>query len=175
MTTLIKLGGSLVTNKRKPKSFHAPAVREIARQLNAVRKSKPERRLIVGHGSGSFGHAEAAKHDTALGVRTREQWHGFAQVGAVAAELSLLILAEFLSLGIPTMRFQPSSMLRVCNRHILDMDVSLLLTALDRGLLPLVHGDVALDEANGGAIVSTESLFSVFRARNACRPNCPAR
>ncbi|MEA3340850.1 MAG: uridylate kinase, partial [Chloroflexota bacterium] len=31
--------------------------------------------------------------------------------------------------------------------------------ALSRGLVPLVYGDVALDDARGGAIISTEDIF----------------
>jgi isopentenyl phosphate kinase len=36
--------------------------------------------------------------------------------------------------------------------------------ALEEGLVPLVHGDVALDEVRGGTIVSTEELLA-FLAR----------
>ena len=35
---------------------------------------------------------------------------------------------------------------------------------LDHGLVPLVHGDVALDDVRGGTIVSTESIFRYLSA-----------
>jgi isopentenyl phosphate kinase len=39
--------------------------------------------------------------------------------------------------------------------------------ALHRGLVPLLYGDVALDEVLGGTIVSTEEIFA-FLARRLC-------
>ena len=97
MTTLIKLGGSLVTDKRRAKSFRGDIVRDIAGQLRQLRLWQPDMRLVIGHGSGSFGHHEAQKHHTIGGVRTDEERLGFARVGAVATELSQLILRELLS------------------------------------------------------------------------------
>jgi isopentenyl phosphate kinase len=37
--------------------------------------------------------------------------------------------------------------------------------ALHRGLVPLVHGDVALDELQGGTIISTEQIFAYLAQR----------
>lgn len=162
MTTLIKLGGSLITDKRKPKSFRRTVVQKLARQLNDIRRRQPELRLVVGHGSGAFGHAEAAKYNTVHGVRTAAERLGFARVGAAATELSQLVLEEFIAAGLPAMRFQPSSMLRARDRHITAFAADLLNMALGQGMLPLVHGDIALDEVIGGAIVSTESLFAAL-------------
>ena len=159
MTVLIKLGGSLVTDKARARSFRGDAVRNIARQLVELRAALPEARIVVGHGSGSFGHFEARVHDTAKGVYSADEWLGFAKVGAVATELSLLILGELLAAGLPVMRFQPSSMLSTSDRQARALSVDPLLLALERQLVPLVHGDVALDTRIGGTILSTEALF----------------
>ncbi len=159
MTTLIKLGGSLITQKDRPKHFRPAVVASIASQVRKIRQHQPELRLILGHGSGSFGHAEAAKHGTVHGVRADAERLGFAQVGAVATTLSQLVLAELIAAGLPAMRFQPSSFSRARNRKLEAIDASLLALALDQRLLPLVHGDIALDDAIGGTIISTEALF----------------
>ena len=160
MTVLIKLGGSLVTDKLRARSFRRAAVQNIARQLVELRAAQPERRIVVGHGSGSFGHFEAQQHDTASGVYSAEDRLGFAKVGAVATELSQLILGELLAAGLPAIRFQPSSMLSTSDRQIQKIAVTPLMLALEQQLLPLVHGDIALDARIGGTIVSTEALFA---------------
>lgn len=160
MTTLIKLGGSLITDKSQAKSFRSDIVRQVARQIARIRNSDAQRRIILGHGSGSFGHFEARKHGTADGVRTDQERLGFAQVGAVAAELSVLVLKELIAAGLPAMRFQPSSTMISRNRQIIAFDVRALALALDRRIVPLIHGDIALDETTNGTIVSTESIFS---------------
>ena len=160
MTTLIKLGGSLVTDKSRSKSFRQNVVARLAAQLRHFRSLDEERRIVIGHGSGSFGHHEAQKHNTVQGVYSDEDRLGFAQVGAVATELSLLLLNEFLTLGLPAMRFQPSTTLVANNQEIASFDSRALSMALEQGLLPLVHGDIALDHNIGGTIMSTESIFA---------------
>ena len=160
MTILIKLGGSLITDKTKAKSFRPESARRIARQLMRLRDHSQSYRIIIGHGSGSFGHFEARKYRTVDGVRNEREILGFAQVGAVAAELSLLVLSEFLAAGLPAMRFQPSSTLLASDKQIKSFDSRALATALDQKLIPLIHGDIALDERIGGTIISTEALFA---------------
>lgn len=160
MTILIKLGGSLITDKTRAKSFRPDCVRRIARQIVHLRDLSPSIRIIIGHGSGSFGHFEAQKYRTALGVKTERELQGFVQVGAVAAELSLLVQNEFHAARLPTMRFQPSTAIVASDRRIKSFDSRPLAMALDRQLVPLIHGDIALDEVIGGTIISTETLFA---------------
>ncbi len=160
MTILIKLGGSLITDKTRARSFRPERVRRIARQIVRLRDHSPGIRIIVGHGSGSFGHFEAQKYRTAEGVQTERELQGFVKVGAVAAELSLLVQNEFLAARLPTMRFQPSSTVVASKKRIKSFDSRALALALDQQLVPLIHGDIALDESIGGTIVSTETLFA---------------
>jgi isopentenyl phosphate kinase len=160
MTTLIKLGGSLITDKSKARSFRADVLRHIARQIKRIRDTYGSQPIILGHGSGSFGHVEASKHRTVDGVRSEKERLGFAKVGAVATELSLLVLSELIAAGLPAMRFQPSSSIVCKRRQIISFEHRALLLALDKGFLPLIHGDIALDEAINGTIVSTEAIFA---------------
>lgn len=159
MTTLIKLGGSLITDKRAARAFRADATSMIARQIAEIWRADPGLRLVIGHGSGSFGHYEAAKHQTASGVDSAEQWRGFVQVAEAAASLSQLVLLELLRQGLPALRFQASSMITASAGQIAQMPTSLIAQALQVNLIPLVHGDVALDSRRGGAIISTERIF----------------
>ena len=160
MTILIKLGGSLITDKTKEKTFRPAPVRQIARQIVQLRNRFKGIRIIVGHGSGSFGHFEAQKHKTVDGVQTAQDRMGFVRVGSVATELSMLVLSEFLAAGLPTMRFQPSSIIVASDRRIKSFDCRALNLALDQGLIPLIHGDIALDDSIGGTIISTETIFA---------------
>lgn len=160
MTTLIKLGGSLITDKGRPRVFRRRATQRIVSQVKHIRALEPRRRMVIGHGSGAFGHVEAARHHTIKGVHSEADWIGFAKVGQAAAELSQRTLTEFVEAGLPVIRFPPSALLQASGRHIQSMDASLIARALDCGLIPLVHGDVAFDEQIGGTIVSTEAVFA---------------
>lgn len=162
--TLLKLGGSLITDKRSVKAFRQDVMRRIAGEI-ARAENQRQQRLIIGHGSGSFGHVSASKYDTINGVHSPEQWRGFAEVARDASELSELVTAELWKAGLPVMRLQPSASLIARDGVPTRMDMAALSSAIEHGLIPVVHGDVAFDEVRGGTIVSTESLFTFFAAQ----------
>ncbi|MFQ3565411.1 MAG: isopentenyl phosphate kinase [Aggregatilineales bacterium] len=165
MVTFVKLGGSLITDKRTPNTFRADAAAQAARELSTALAKHPDLKLLIGHGSGSFGHVAAKKHGTIQGVRSREQWYGFAEVAAAAAELNGLMAKTLRDQGLPVLRFQPSASALCHDGELISMAVEPVRAALDNALLPLVYGDVALDEVRGGTIISTETIFLYLARR----------
>jgi isopentenyl phosphate kinase len=159
MLTFIKLGGSLITDKRVENSFREAEAARVAAEIAYGLEGNPALRLLVGHGSGSFGHMAAKKHGTMAGVRTPEQWRGFAEVGTVAAELNYLMAKTLQAAGVPVLRVQPSASAVARDGEIVEMALRPIQNALDCGLVPLVYGDVGLDEVRGGTILSTEKIF----------------
>ena len=162
MVVFIKLGGSLITDKLVARSFRRDVARDIAAQLAQIRAERPALRILLGHGSGSFGHFEARKYDIVHGIASEEQRLAHARVGAVAAELTALVRAELLEAGLPALRYPPSALLTTSNRRIDSLTVGPLRVALEHGYFPLTHGDIMLDKAIGGAIISTEAVFAAL-------------
>ena len=107
--TLIKLGGSLITDKRTEKAFRPGRVEAIARALRSALDQRPDLDLIIGHGSGSFGHMAAKRHGTIHGVSGVEAWRGFAEVALAASALNALVAESMAKAQLPVMRFQPSA------------------------------------------------------------------
>ncbi|MEL6269356.1 MAG: isopentenyl phosphate kinase [Chloroflexota bacterium] len=159
MTTFIKIGGSLITDKTREKHFRADVARRIANELQTAHFATEEP-LLLGHGSGSFGHYAAKRYGTVQGVASRDEWRGFAEVGTVAAELSELMMQTLHDAGLPVWRIQPSASVLCEDGNIVQMNTHPIDIALNNGLVPLVHGDVALDRARGGTIISTETIFA---------------
>lgn len=159
MLTFVKLGGSLITDKRVENSFRAEAAARVAREIYAAYNADNSLQILLGHGSGSFGHVAAKAHDTIHGVRTSEQWHGFAHVATVAAELNYLMAKALHEAGVPVMRFQPSASALAADGRIAEMAAAPIWQALQQRLVPLVYGDVAFDSVRGGTIISTETIF----------------
>jgi isopentenyl phosphate kinase len=56
MYTFIKWGGSVITDKAGREAADLPLIQRLAAELAAARAARPDRRIILGHGSGSFGH-----------------------------------------------------------------------------------------------------------------------
>ncbi len=159
MITFVKLGGSLITDKKIENYFRVETAERIAAELADALTEKPDLRLVVGHGSGSFGHMAARRYGTIKGVTTPEQWRGYAEVATVAAELNYLMAKTLNLAGIPVLRVQPSASTRCRDGVIVEMALDPIRQALEHGLVPLVYGDVALDDVRGGTITSTETIF----------------
>lgn len=160
MVTLLKLGGSLITDKTEHKTLRPDILKRITGEIQSGREKSPEMQLIIGHGSGSFGHFEASAHDTIHGVNTSEQWVGFAKVAQVAAELNFHVASALNSAGVPVFRVQASASAIARAGIIQNMAIQPILRAIKGGIVPLVYGDVAFDDEIGGTIISTETIFS---------------
>lgn len=157
--TLLKLGGSLITDKRRERAFRGEQVSQIASVIRDALAARPDLGLVIGHGSGSFGHMAARRYGTMDGVAGREAWLGFLEVARAAADLNALVAEALAGAGVPVMRLQPSAGTVCSDRQIVHWDLSTLITAMGCDLVPLIYGDVAFDHVRGGTITSTETLF----------------
>jgi isopentenyl phosphate kinase len=171
----LKLGGSLITDKDKPYTPRIDKLNELSLEIKTVLDSHPGLLLILGHGSGSFGHTAAKRYGTRDGVfpirlppffeeikgeKAGNYWHGFAEVKFQAAELNRYVIESLLKAGLAAISFHPSSSMVSNNRKVTSYNILTMRKALDANLLPVVHGDVAFDETLGGTILSTEDVFA---------------
>ncbi len=160
----VKLGGSVITDKARPGTARPEVIARLAKETSSALTARTELRLLLGHGSGSFGHVAAHRYGTRRGVHTPAQWRGFVRVAAAAARLNRLVTETFLAAGVPVWSLQPSASALCREGNLLTLEIAPIATALARGVIPLLYGDVALDETRGGTIISTEQIF-VFLAR----------
>lgn len=160
MLTFIKLGGSLITDKRRAQSFHADVMQQAAREIVAACMAQPDLEILIGHGSGSFGHVTAQKYGTANGVHTHADWRGFAEVATVARRLNAMVIDALAEAGLPVFGVQPSASARCIDGTLTGMETRPIEIALQQGLIPVVYGDVALDAERGATIISTETIFA---------------
>lgn len=161
----LKLGGSLLTDKTVTEALRGDTLQRLAAEIAAARAADPRLRLILGHGSGSFGHVAAARHGTRGGVGDARQWAGFAEVADAAARLDRHVIAALLAAGVPAIGLPPSASTSVSDGRISDLAVAPVEAALAAGLVPVVFGDVAFDVARGGTIVSTEEVMDYLAGR----------
>jgi isopentenyl phosphate kinase len=156
----LKLGGSLITDKTRDNTIRPDVLARVASEIAQFKIENSELRIVLGHGSGSFGHAAARKHGTRAGVRDAEGWRGFAEVSVAAARLNRSVADALHDAGVPVVSFAPSASARCEDGTLAHLDVAPIRAALERGLVPLVMGDVAFDTVRGGTIVSTEEVFA---------------
>lgn len=159
MLTFLKLGGSLITDKHTPRTPRAEVLARLMAEIAEACAEQPDLQMVLGHGSGSFGHVEAKKYGTRNGVRTPEEWRGLAEVQYVAGLLNHRVAEAAHRAGLPIVNYPPSAS-AVCRNGLIEtLALAPIRAALTHGLMPLVFGDVALDAERGGTIVSTEDVF----------------
>jgi len=155
----LKLGGSLITDKNTPRMAQIEILQRAGIEIKAALEQNSSLQILLGHGSGSFGHFSGKKFKTRDGVSSQEDWMGFAEVWYDAASLNQLVIKALRDAGLSPVAFPPSSTILSSNRQITSWDLEPIRTSIDEGLLPVVFGDVVFDSSIGGTILSTEDLF----------------
>jgi isopentenyl phosphate kinase len=157
---LLKLGGSVITDKTRPFTARMDVINRLATEIkNALSERGDDLQLIIGHGAGSFGHTAAAKYQTHKGAVAANSWLGFAEVADAAAELNYIIMKALRQAGVPAIRFQPSASTRTRGEQLMYFETFPIKEVLKHGLVPVIYGDVSVDASQGMSIVSTEKLF----------------
>jgi isopentenyl phosphate kinase len=156
----LKLGGSLITDKARPHTPRREVIARLAEEIAASFQAQPGLRLLLGHGSGSFGHIPAHQYNTRQGVHTPQEWQGFIEVWREAGALNHLVISALETADLPALAFPPSAMLTARDGQVAAWDLAPIQAALQAGLLPVIYGDVVFDTVRGGTIFSTEELFS---------------
>lgn len=155
----LKLGGALITDKSQPHTLRGDVMQRLASEIASACARQPDTRLLLGHGSGSFGHFPGERYGTRHGVSTPESWRGFGEVWFEASALNRLVVEALFDAGLRPVSFPPSATAYAQAGQVLSWDLAPLRSALEHGLLPVVYGDVLFDAALEGTILSTEDLF----------------
>jgi len=158
--TLLKLGGSVITDKKK--EFTASKKR-IFRLMRAIRASAAESLIII-HGGGSYGHHLARRYKLQDGYRDRSQILGFVRTRQSMTELNKIVLDSAIKNLLPCVSLQPSAFIGMRNRRIERIDLGIMVNLLDLGMIPLLFGDVAFDAQLGFCILSGDQLTSRLAA-----------
>jgi isopentenyl phosphate kinase len=160
VTVFLKLGGSLITDKDRQETARLDVLSRLSDEIAEALRADPNLRLVLGHGSGSFGHKVAAVHGTHAGAETPEDWRGFAEVWAAASRLTRIVIDCLITAGLPAIALPPSASAVCQDGRLLELSSEPIRRSLDAGLLPVVRGDVAFDRSRGATIVSTEKVMT---------------
>ena len=159
MLIFLKLGGSLITNKSVPYTPRTEIIDSIAAQVARFLERDREVELLIGHGSGSFGHEAAGQLQTMARKPGTDLWHGFSEVWYQASTLNRLVTEAFRRTGLAVVSISPFSSVVADNGEIDRWDISPIRNALDHHILPIIYGDIVFDSKKGWSILSTEMLF----------------
>lgn len=158
---LVKLGGSLITDKAKPFTPKEVVIRRLGREIKSALRGF-SRKIIIGHGSGSFGHIVAAKYKTQDGIIDQRSIKGLTLVADAAIQINRIVIKNFLKIGLPVFSLAPASFLTATNQKLNKAFLKPISELLKQGLIPVIYGDVILDSQKGCCIFSAEKSLNIL-------------
>jgi len=153
---LLKLGGSLLTDKNVPFSIRDDVVKSAIQQIIAANE-----KIIIIHGGGSFGHPLAKKYDITKGFDPSipDQILGLAETHQSMNKFNSYLVNLFLEKKYPVLTIQSSSIFIKNSRDFLMHSIDIIETALDLNLLPILYGDIILDKNGSFSIISGDQII----------------
>ena len=165
---ILKIGGSILTNKDSTKSeIDTINLNRIASEIkDSLNESSKD--LIIVHGAGSFGHPPARKHKIGEEFASNEYPQkrlGFCEIQNEVKKLNMFICEAFIKQGLPVISIPASSFITANNKRIVDGNLNLFRKYLLKGFIPVIYGDVVLDEMLEFCVVSGDQIIQ-FLASN---------
>lgn len=156
MTTVLKLGGSLITEKANRETVDDDALTDA---LDAVADALAEtdEDLVLVHGGGSFGHYHAAER----GVTTSEGTRDARDVVAIhdaMGRLNATVVEGLHDRDVSALPVRPLSLASKDADGDLDLPARGVTRSLDEGFCPVLHGDGVVQSGSGVTILSGDEL-----------------
>lgn len=155
--TLIKIGGSVVTDKRKNQFYRKEQVQRVLQEIAQFYKDANEL-LIIGHGQGSYAHPIVKANLSHFESKQNFNALTMAQMLRVISNLHEQILEDMIEQSLPatSFRFNQQAILKGSS---FSSNTSLLTELLDSKVIPVTTGDIVMDYDKGNAVLSTEKIF----------------
>jgi len=156
---LIKLGGSVITNKAKKCCFKQETMDRLAAEIK-----KANKQVIIIHGAGSFGHILAKQYKLNDGFKQKKQLEGFSLTHTMVQRLNTLVLTSLQNHRLPAVSLPPHALLSLSNHALARIDFNIFKKYLALGFIPVSFGDVVLDNQLGFSICSGDLLMQLLAA-----------
>ncbi|MFD1562429.1 isopentenyl phosphate kinase [Haloarchaeobius amylolyticus] len=159
---VLKLGGSVITEKDRPETLDGDALERAADAIAAALEGGLED-LVVVHGGGSFGHHNASEH----GVSTTEGTHdanAALDIHGAMKTLNQFVLRWLLERDVQAVPVHPFSAGHRDRDGALEFPTGQVETMLGEGFVPVLHGDVIAHGGAGATVISGDELVAELAA-----------
>jgi len=156
--TILKIGGSVITDKSKELQVRMQTINRLAEEIHKA----STKNLIIVHGGGSFGHPLAQRYSIVEGFKEDKQKTGFSETHHVMTVLNGLFMDALIWHNIPAVSITPSSCIVTKNGRIQCFEDAPLKILLKMAFLPVLYGDAVLDSKLGFTIISGDQLVSIL-------------
>ena len=154
--TILKLGGSAITDKTRTCTPDIPVIQRVADQLSGYKDP-----LVLIHGGGSFAHPFVTESGLTEGLQNRGQLRSVSETEFYLGQLTRIIYASLLTRGVFCVPLHPMSLVTMHDGTLEDLPLDQIRNALETGLVPLLHGDLVFDKSKGIGILSGDRIASL--------------
>ncbi|KAA9398668.1 acetylglutamate kinase [Haloarcula sp. CBA1130] len=155
MTVVLKLGGSVITEKDEPETVDQAA---LSAAVSAIVESAVGEDIVIVHGGGSYGHHYAAEY----GVSTTEGTHdvdGVQAIHGAMCRLNTAVVDALTEQGVPAVPIHPFSAATRDADGDLSLPTAQITTLLEEGFVPVLHGDLVAHAGAGATVLSGDELI----------------
>jgi isopentenyl phosphate kinase len=160
--TVIKLGGSLLTDKSKPYTYRKDVLESVAREIGECLTEGLIESLILLHGVGSYGHPPVLEHNLHKGFLGPNQLLPLSTTQESVATLRHIIVKEFQRAKVPVCLMYPSSMIISEKMKMTDYFLEPVKGFASLGMVPLLGGDINVDTVMGWSVGSADQLAVIL-------------
>ncbi|MEF8813641.1 MAG: isopentenyl phosphate kinase [Halovenus sp.] len=158
MTTVLKFGGSLITEKQTPRTVDRSSLREAVATLAGYAETT---QVVLVHGGGSFGHQTASTYGVSATTGTRDAV-AVDEIHRSMGELNDAVLAACHEYGLPAVPVRPLSVAHRNTAGDLQLPAEPVGTLLGEEFLPVLHGDVIAHAGSGATVLSGDDIVVSF-------------
>lgn len=156
MVVLLKIGGSLLTDKTRPETFRPNTARRLLREAALSRAP-----LIIVHGAGSFGHPAAVRHR--IGARKTENAdRGVVEVLGLVQRLNAQVVELAVVSGLSAVSVPLHSVVESRDGVLHGLPVIVLSQLVERGFVPVVSGTLVQDDRTGWRVLGGDEIVAVL-------------
>lgn len=163
-TVVLKLGGSVITDKSGECAIDHARLHEVAEELGAHRETA----LVLVHGAGSCGHPEARRYRINDGL-TRENVPGVYETHAAVSSLNTAVVDALRDAGVEAIGIHPLDLGLAEDGRLVSFETRHIAEMTEHRIVPVLHGDVVMDRLRGSCIVSGDQLVTRLAAALASR------
>jgi isopentenyl phosphate kinase len=149
LVKVLKIGGSILTDKNRRLFARSEEINRVAEEVAPYADN-----LVLIHGAGSFGHVQAEEYE----LREKFNPEGLRVTHSSVVELNRLVVEALARSGANPMPIHPFSCVTLRDGRIESFSLEPIERMIEEGLLPVLHGDVAMDITRRAGIVSGDDL-----------------
>jgi isopentenyl phosphate kinase len=154
---IIKLGGSLITDKSQPYTLREEQLKRITKEVAEVLGP-----CVIVHGVGSFGHIPVINRKLFDGYKKPEQLPDLSKTMVEVFQLRMAVSEAVSEAGLAPVIFLPSNIFFMTEGEITGHFSGGLRQYLDLGMTLLIGGDMCADSQRGFSVCSGDKVVQLL-------------